>query len=142
MRCFKINLIVVFIICMFSNAYCFDDQKTHPDITERAIARSNLNNYLINSLGFKEGTKTELRGYNFLGWPIEKEILEWIRKGSTDEDDPTCRAANHFHDPLKAWTDSYVTDSPAIIQAWCRDTAPVWPQYSNITWATGYNIVC
>lgn len=64
--------------------------------------------------------------------------MKWLQKGSADEDSPVCRASTHFHDPLKPWKDSYVTDSPAIIQFWCNDVPPVWPQYSNITWATSY----
>lgn len=132
-----ILLILVIILYGFKIAYSFDDGDTHPKITLRVADRTGFIDYLKYTLGFENGLDHELTTYWF---PTSKTILKWLQKGSTDEDSPTCRAANHFHDPhpLKAWTDSYVTDSPAMIHAWCRDITPVWPQYSNITWATGY----
>ena len=132
-----IMLLVVTFLSLITIEICnsFDDSKTHPDLTRIAIKNAHISDYLINQLGFLEGTEKQLTTYWF---PTSKTILTWLMQGSTDEDSPTCRASNHFHDPLKAWTESYVTDSPAIIQAWCRDVPPVWPQYPNITWATGY----
>ena len=124
------------IIIYFSNsAYCFDDKRTHPMLTEKAADQAVFIDYLKNRLGFPEGLNKKISPYWF---PEDKTIQQWLQQGSTDEDSPVCRAANHFHDPLKAWDSSYVTDSPLLIQKWCRDIPPVWPQYSNITWATGY----
>lgn len=123
------------IINFNSSAYCFDDAETHPKMTEKAAKRPVFIDYLQNELGFPEGLNKKISPYWF---PEYKTIQQWLQQGSTDEDSPTCRASNHFHDPLKTWDSSYVTDSPVLIQKWCRDIPPVWPQYSNITWATGY----
>ncbi|MFA7061457.1 MAG: hypothetical protein WC156_11660, partial [Pedobacter sp.] len=90
--------IILHYICFSPYAYCFDDKITHPDITERAITKSYLNNYIVNSLGITEGIEKQITTYLF---PTSQTILEWLKKGSKDEDSPTCRAANHFHDPLK-----------------------------------------
>jgi len=133
--CCAITLILLQLCCSTTNGYCFDDESTHPKLTHELIKYTKLDTYLIGSLGFPEGINKEISSYWF---PENKKIIEWLQKGSKDEDSPTCRAANHFHDPLKAWDSSYVTDSPLLIQKWCRDIPPVWPQYSNITWATGY----
>jgi hypothetical protein len=46
-----------------------------------------------------------------------------------------CRASNHFHNPLKSWDQSYMSDAPWFINAYCSSWQPI---YSNITWATGY----
>lgn len=131
------NLIFIIIMCCLTSAvaYCFDDERTHPLLTGRAISNSSLSNYVVNQIGFPEGIDKTLTTYWF---PTSLSILKWLQQASADEDSPVCRASTHFHDPLKPWKDSYVTDSPAIIQSWCNDVPPVWPQYSNITWATGY----
>lgn len=131
------NIIVIAIVYYLTStvAYCFDDNRTHLLLTERAISISLLSSYLVNNLGFSKSIDKQLTTYLF---PTSRSILEWLQQGSTDEDSPVCRASTHFHDPLKPWKDSYVTDSPAVIKFWCNDVPPVWPQYSNITWATGY----
>ena len=133
----NITIVIVLLqfICLISNSYCFDDEQTHPKLTRESLKYSKIDDYLINILGFSEGSDKQISPYWF---PEDKKIKDWLQKGSTDEDSPSCRAANHFHDPLKAWDSSYVTDFPLLIKKWCRDIPLVWPQYSNITWATGY----
>jgi len=42
--------------------YAFDDQDTHPRITEKAIAASSLGGYLNNNLGFTSGSRSPING--------------------------------------------------------------------------------
>ena len=114
----------------------YDDVITHPRLTEKAVDKSILDQYLKEKLDVKAGIETQLKqqGYNQAD-VISRPIIEWLTKGSTIEDAPLCRASNHFHNPLKAWNESFVTDYPAI-NAVCSG-APWSQRYSNITWATG-----
>lgn len=127
----KIILLIISIgICCAPYVSAYDDQETHPKITKKASENPNLNNYLINNLGFKKGLDEFLNYGN-----KSKTILKWLEKGSTDEDSPNCRASNHFHDPLKSWNQSYMTDQPLWLDYECS----AWkPWYSNVTWATNY----
>jgi hypothetical protein len=115
------------------NIFAYDDKVTHPDITERALQVSQLEQYLINNLGFKDGFETKFPSVN-----PNDAIIDLISKGSTDEDTPMCRASNHFHDPTKSWDQSYVTDQPWWISMWCDVTTGYSTKYSNITWATNF----
>ena len=128
----KKSLSLTFLVfLLFSNNYIFayDGKITHPNITENAIRYTNLENYLTQNLGFPLGTKTILQsGY-------DKSIVDWLKKGSTDEDSPMCRPSNHFHNPLKPWNESMMSDQPSFVNWRCSSWIP-W--YSNITWATGY----
>ncbi|MCI5142717.1 MAG: hypothetical protein D3909_13540 [Candidatus Electrothrix sp. ATG1] len=55
-------------------------------------------------LGFKDDDVKLSKGQHI--YPI----AEWLELGSKKEDDPMCRAANHFHDPWKPWDKSELTD--------------------------------
>ncbi len=113
----------------------YDEENTHPRMTESAIQSSKLNNYLMQNLGFSEGYNTPFTKV-LNSNSINKRILQWLSDGSKEEDAPLGRASNHFHNPLKPWDQSYVTDS--ALQS-IYSTLTGWtPLYSNITWATGY----
>jgi hypothetical protein len=110
----------------------YDNEITHPQLTRRSSLLSSLNNYLINNLSIEEGLDKILK--NDFTWE-SRSILQWLQKGSTDEDSPMCRASNHFHNPLRAWNKSGMSDQPAFVNLRCI----LWiPWYSNVTWATGY----
>lgn len=115
---------MIFIISSIADAY--DNEDTHRRITKTAISASKLDNYLSQNLGFVKGWEDKIRG---------NTIMYWLIEGSYLEDIPACRAANHFHNPLLPWDQSYMTDQPSFIDAWCWDWKPL---YSNVTWATGY----
>jgi hypothetical protein len=121
--------ILILILCIYCDVYAFDNKRTHPDITDIAAKNSNIENNLIQYLGFNGGLNTKFAFDN------EKNILDWLKYGSDLEDVPVCRAANHFHNPLLPWNQSYSTD------VWPQDQicrAQGWtPRYSNILWATG-----
>ncbi|MBI5099604.1 MAG: hypothetical protein HZB30_10245, partial [Nitrospirae bacterium] len=124
------TITLIFILMAFNNqATAFDDGDTHPRITKNAVYVAMFENYLIQNLGLKEGLKT------VFPYGGNKSVVEWLQKGSSDEDSPNCRASNHFHNPLLSWDQSYMTDQPWWLDVACFDWKP-W--YSNITWATSY----
>ncbi len=120
------------ILLCLSDGIAHDDEITHPKITEEAIRTSDLGGYLTTNLGFLEGAK-KILGFNG-EW---RTIEEWLKKGSKLEDDPICRASNHFHNPLDPWNLSYMTDEPWYVNLWC-DVTGYATRYSNVTWGTGY----
>jgi hypothetical protein len=111
----------------------YDDQTTHPDITKKAVSDvSNLNFYLKTTLGLEKGIDSRFPSNS---QDPKTSALELLKSGSTAEDSPACRAANHFHDPLKPWWQSGMSDEPLWLDIKCA----FWlPKFSNITWATGY----
>jgi hypothetical protein len=116
---------LIWLSLTFSTVWAFDDQDTHPRITEKSVSNSNLDKYLNKNLGFTSGSLSIVNG---------KPIIKVLREGSTDEDSPICRASNHFHNPLKSWEQSGVSDQPSLISGWCSLTG-YSTKYSNATWA-------
>lgn len=45
---------------------------------------------------------------------MAKRAQQWLRDGGQLEDEPACRASNHFHNPLNffTWTNSNMSDMP------------------------------
>jgi hypothetical protein len=123
-----LSLTLLFLVS-WGNVLAYDDKDTHPRITERAARDAEFENYLVENLGLRRGLETRLPENS------EKSVLYWLRKGATDEDSPMCRSSNHFHDPLKTWSESGMTDDPWWLDLKCHNWKP-W--FSNITWATGY----
>jgi len=96
------------IIVFFVNsslAFAYDNKKTHPSITKEAVGKSVESDlFLQEQLGFVKGYRE-----NFNNGHKTRKIIEWLQDGSKEEDVPNCRAANHFHDPLKSW-ETFPTD--------------------------------
>ncbi|MCK9418016.1 MAG: hypothetical protein M0R70_01400 [Nitrospirae bacterium] len=120
--------ILLLIIYYANSAIGFDNERTHRDLTAKAVDNfaTNSNSYLKVILGFTDGVSSVLNG---------NTILWWLTEGSFLEDTPNCRASNHFHNPLKPWNESAMSDEPLWLDIWCYGWKP-W--YSNIVWATGY----
>ncbi|HOP46394.1 MAG TPA: hypothetical protein PK874_01920 [Desulfobacteraceae bacterium] len=121
-------IIIAFLVS--GNALAFDHEITHRKLTEKAIENSLANQYLIDNHNLPEGKETLING---------DKIEDWITEGSYLEDKPPCRASNHFHNPLKDWTESYMSDQTWYINWWCS-SGEYPPQNINsaVHWATGY----
>lgn len=95
------------------NALGFDDADTHPRITEKATKITLLNDFLLTNLSFTNGYKTIIMKTKNNTY-VTKDVLNWLRDGSKEEDHPTCKAMNHFHNPLLPWDQSFMTDVPWV----------------------------
>lgn len=127
---------LLIIMCFQNNAMSFDDEITHPAITEQAVNDNGckLKSYLMNNMNFVDGIRTKIPSTS------KVDILTLLKQGSTDEDEGKCRRASHMHDPLKDWDISYMTDEPwgdTTTEIGCALFTPYNEKYSNITWATG-----
>lgn len=135
------NLLVIILLffCNYSiPVYSFDDQKTHRELTDAATVNSNLINYLITNIGFGEGLDKTFKGIDRKGYERTYSVSKWLQDGSEDEDNPLCRATNHFHNPIHDgdWTQSKMSDSILVpIYSFIFNCGT---KYSNVTWATGY----
>ncbi|MCI5141459.1 MAG: hypothetical protein D3909_06990 [Candidatus Electrothrix sp. ATG1] len=107
-----LNRLVIFIFLLFllspSLAGAWDDKKTHPTLTLQAIRNTkDVKDVLTSQLGFEKNFDEKLYNGN-----DTFTITKWLTEGSHLEDVPTCRAANHFHNPWELWKDSMLTDPP------------------------------
>jgi hypothetical protein len=114
-----VKLIFILLLCglITKNSLAWENKLTHPAITEKAIERSVLNDFLNNQLGLNDGLETQLeltgQFQNNINTRVAQEpefewdnktkvsILEWLRRGSSLEDVPNPRARHHFHDPIR-----------------------------------------
>ncbi|MFH1674070.1 MAG: hypothetical protein ABIF87_11695, partial [Pseudomonadota bacterium] len=119
-------IITAFLIS--GNASAFDNEITHPKLTGKAIDNSGMNQHIVGTLNLSNGTETFINGL---------KIRDWLMEGSKLEDVPDCRASNHFHNPLKPWTESYMSDQPWYIDLWCS-SGDYSEEKSAVCWATGY----
>jgi hypothetical protein len=130
-------LIMGILLVMFgTKVFAWDNVFTHPKLTEKAIGASKLDDYLKRVLDIPTKKETVLQQNQ-----VSKTILDWLRYSSNQEDDPACRAMNHFHNPLKKWYESALTDLDTITQKrFCPATSPYSPAniISDISWATGF----
>lgn len=126
-------LVVTFILTV-SWALAFDSQQTHKQLTELAIAKTtNIENVLKRQLGINDSLIRKFSNGQNNYTPIK-----WFREGSYEEDDPSCRASSHFHNPLLPWEEAELTDSLWLIDKWCSASSPYRIKYSNLVWGTGY----
>lgn len=133
-KTFISTIVILSTFAMLSYADAYDNETAHRKITEKTIDYSTLRNYLKLNLGLPEGYETKINN---------KRIIDWLSDGSYREDKPDCRAANHFHNPLLPWSQSYMSDDfygeASLIRTFCNSTG--WPytnRKSNITWTTSY----
>ncbi len=118
----KITFIYITLFALFSfvfngnNAFSWDNKVTHRDLSEYAAVSSVLGkdkgDYLKN-LGFDEGLKEELKCVE-----TKRTIKKWLAEGAELEDTSnalfplfgTTRSFNHFHNPLKPWSEAGLDD--------------------------------
>lgn len=127
----KLIFSIILISSLLSgNVSAFDNKITHRRLTDEAIENSSLYECLLNNLNLPDAIDTIVNGL---------PIKDWLIEGSYLEDEPNCRASNHFHDPLMSWTDSYMSDQPWFINMWCSGGEyPPGNIKSAVHWATGY----
>jgi len=136
-----IVLIVICTVILFWPAPGFAlNEDTHKAINEHVAQNTVngfiLNNYLIDNLGYRGGAKEVLSGYDADGAIIAKTIFWWLGYGGIQEDRPgssldyatnkPIRSANHFHNPLKPWSDAGLNDFQ-----YSGESSILWAQDSN-----------
>jgi len=127
---YQIIIIILIVYFTFGTALSFDNEYTHKELTAKAIDHSQIDNILKNNLGLLNGVHEYFQ---------KRTIIDWLREGSFLEDEPGCRASNHFHNPLKSWTESGMSDQPWFVNWWCSGGEyPPGNIKSNVHWATGY----
>ncbi len=104
--------VLISLLVFSGEAFAFDHKDTHPRITDRAVSSSALNAILREQLGMPDGIRTKLAGQ--FGLPptilVQLNVSEWLRGGAQFEDEGTCHATQHFHNPMKSFTESGVWD--------------------------------
>lgn len=126
-------LVVVGSLLTNHPASAFDEQVTHPALTRAITRSSSLDGVLRNEIGLRDGTAT-LVG---IAVSSRQTISEWFQDGSRFEDDPPCRASHHFHNPLKPFTTSGVTNQAFVVRLGCSNSGFLPPR-SSVTWGTGF----
>lgn len=96
MRLLRIFYVFIVFFTSCSTTFAFNAEFVHPDINENATTLSLFDSYLINILGFEEGTATIYDGIR---------ASQYFRFGGETEDRFT-RPFKHFHDPLQPWEDA------------------------------------
>lgn len=108
MTYFSIIVLILLGFVLDKNVLSWDNNITHKDLSEFAVKKSILNqvngNYLMN-LGFNGGLNQKFK------WnQDEKTTTEWIQDGGYYEDEPLSRSFNHFHNPLRLWSQAGLDD--------------------------------
>lgn len=135
MNIIKRKIIAFFLLCLVTliceHAMAWNDDFTHPKITATAIIASDVSKYLIDNLNLKNGVHSSFG---------DRSAFDWLQTGAELEDDPACRASNHFHDPLKPWSQAGLTDTWWPVDIWCYLGGQFPPDQisSSLTWATGF----
>ena len=127
-------IFILFFLLPVNSIYAYDDERTHRQLTQKAIDSPSLTSYLRDQIGFRDGTSSII-GNKTIGW--------WLREGAYLEDSPPCRASNHFHNPLKPWDQGFMDDDNTLLGGLIRQhcNSDGWPysdRKSNLTWGTGY----
>jgi len=124
-------LLSIGIVLFSENAIAYDNKVAHKEITDNAITSSiKTHEYLIDNLNLPMGIETFINAH---------EIRKWLKDGSMLEDEPGCRASNHFHNPLRDWDESGMRDQPWFVSGWCSGgDYPAEDINSAVHWATGH----
>jgi hypothetical protein len=70
------------------------DLNAHEAMSRHAARRSGLDTQLRDEYGFSNGSDDDVASQN---------IIDWIARGSREEDTPFLRSRHHFHDPTLPW---------------------------------------
>ncbi len=88
LKCYYFILLLIFLYPI--NLFSYNNTKTHKQITDISIQRSDLESYLQTVLGFQNGYKFEIN---------ENTITKLIQDGA-EREDLGYRGYNHFYNPL------------------------------------------
>ena len=128
-------LFILFGLVFNNSALSWDDKVTHKDLSNFAAENSVLSqaqgNYLIN-LGLNKGLDEPLTWNG-----ISRNISLWLQEGAQLEDKSstlfpilgTTRSLNHFHNPLKPWSQAGLDDY--YLGHWTGESSLVWAQDGN-----------
>ena len=118
---------------IFNNiALSWDNKTTHKQLSEYAVENSvldkNKGDYLKN-VGFEGGLKEEFKING-----VKKTVSDWLAEGADLEDKSdwgfpvfgTTRSVNHFHNPLKPWSQAGLDDW--FVLHYTGESSLVWAQ--------------
>ena len=129
---------VVLISFCATSGWAWDAERTHKDLSEKAVENSVLstaNGDYLKNLGFTNNLKE-----TFILGTDSKYVKDWIRQGSLDEDSGNIlngRYYNHFHNPLYT-QDQWEQAGLGSSWPWVQDgkSSVLWSlNYSNNEWA-------
>ncbi len=126
-RCI-IGLALTTFLFFNNKAFSWNDEITHPDLTQYAAEKSVLGNdkgSYLNSVGFLKGLLETLR------WEgANKYAIDWLREGGKREDGNN-REVNHFHNPI---TNLGLWGTWRSAMLWMQDSTrqASWPYGSNV----------
>jgi hypothetical protein len=92
----------ILFLAVVRQGFSYDSYFVHPQINQSALINSDNLLTALGKIGYQANTPDE----SIKNYVNGQRILDWFREGGTNEDAPIHRANNHFHDPLKAWTDA------------------------------------
>lgn len=103
---------------------------THEQLSETALIRSNLDEYVRGWLSFcwylPSGEQTCWGFPQGIDQPFfnEKSVRALIKEGAANEDKPAFRSRHHFHNPRKAWNQAGLISCPGCESSivWGQDT--------------------
>lgn len=115
-----------FMLWSIHTSFAYDNTYTHPKINENAAIQSQF--YLGGML----------ESLNFTTQEEKTKVVEWIKKGGFEEDEPKTRSLDHFHDPLQPWNNAGMWDSTLLI---FRNASVEWAQRNDndFSWAQARN---
>jgi hypothetical protein len=98
-RCMSVvrigTVIGVSLACAWPRPLHSFEPETHREISTTAVDRSTIDLVLKTQYGIEEGTRFAVSG---------EDLRTWVGIGGNREDVPPFRSLNHFHNPLKPWT--------------------------------------
>ncbi len=119
-------LFIIFLSILFLNSNVFSLQEpTHKSINQfvsqnTIIDLFSLDSYLRDRLGFEDGATQILKSNQG-----EQRIWQWIAQGGIEEDNPSLRSFNHYHNPLRIWNEAGLKGSVL------GNSSIIWAQYRD-----------
>lgn len=118
-------------------------QAINKNISKKTINSFSLNEYLRNNLNFNAGSDEFLKGVDADGKTVNNQVFWWLGYGGVQEDRPgdwydylpiigkPTRSVNHFHNPLKHWSEAGLNDKILGILSYTGQSQVLWAQNSN-----------